>query len=52
MARLLRALFREDGATIVEYAILASLIAAVCVAIVALVGANAANLFNSVNANL
>lgn len=52
MAAFLRALGGEDGATIVEYAILASLIAAVCIAIVALVGANTANLFNSVNANL
>ncbi len=36
----------------VEYAILASLIAAVCIAIVALIGINVENLFDAANKQL
>ena len=39
----------ESGATMVEYAIMASLIAGVCIAIVIIVGEQTNNLFNKLH---
>jgi pilus assembly protein Flp/PilA len=38
----------EEGATMVEYALMLSLIAIVCIAAVALIGTNAKTLFNNI----
>jgi pilus assembly protein Flp/PilA len=38
----------EDGATMVEYALMLALIAVVCITAVGLIGANANTLFNSI----
>jgi pilus assembly protein Flp/PilA len=42
----------EDGATMVEYAIMVALIAAVSIIIVGTLGQNVSTTFNSVNASL
>lgn len=42
----------DRGATMVEYAIMVSLIAAVCIAVVTTLGKTASNQFSSVNASL
>jgi pilus assembly protein Flp/PilA len=42
----------EDGATMVEYAIMVALIAAVSIIIVGTLGKNVSTTFNSVNASL
>lgn len=39
----------EEGATMIEYAIMASLIAAVCVAIIIMIGTKVLALFTNVN---
>lgn len=39
----------ESGATMVEYAIVASLVAAVCVAVVTTLGQSVSNQFSTVN---
>lgn len=41
----------EDGATMVEYAIMVSLIAAVCFAVVKTLGQNVSNQFSTMNAS-
>jgi pilus assembly protein Flp/PilA len=49
LATWLRARFDDDnGATLVEYALLVALIAVVCIAAVTLLGNNASSKFNSV----
>lgn len=42
----------DEGATMVEYGVIVALIAAVCIAVVALIGTNINNAFNSVNSKL
>jgi pilus assembly protein Flp/PilA len=42
----------EDGATMVEYGIMVALIAAVCIATVALIGSKIEGAFSTVNTNL
>ena len=42
----------EDGATMVEYGVMVALIAAVCVAIVTLLGANVKAAFTTVNTSI
>lgn len=39
----------DEGATMVEYAIMVSLIAAVCIAVVTTLGQNVSNEFSTVN---
>jgi pilus assembly protein Flp/PilA len=39
---------QEEGATMVEYGLMLALIAAVCIAAVALLGTNASTMFNSI----
>lgn len=42
----------DEGATMVEYGVIVALIAAVCIAVVALIGANVNTAFQSVNSKL
>ena len=42
----------DDGATMVEYGVMVALIAAVCIAIVTLVGQKVGSTFSSVNSSL
>lgn len=42
----------DDGATMVEYGVMVALIAAVCIAIVTLVGQKVGSTFSSVNTSL
>jgi pilus assembly protein Flp/PilA len=42
----------DDGATMVEYAIMVALIAAVCITIVGTLGQSVSNTFSSMNASL
>lgn len=50
MTRLLAQLLKdEDGATMVEYAIMVSLIAAICVGVVTTLGQSVSNEFSTVN---
>jgi pilus assembly protein Flp/PilA len=42
----------EDAATMVEYALMLSLIAVVCIIAVALIGTNANTIFNNIATNL
>jgi pilus assembly protein Flp/PilA len=47
------ALLRDDeGATMVEYGIMVALIAAVCIAVVTVLGQNVSNAFSTVNASI
>ena len=47
------AMIRDDeGATMVEYGVIVALIAAVCIAVVALIGTNVNNAFTTVNSKL
>ncbi len=43
---------RKEGATMVEYGLMLALIAAVCLAAVALVGTSASTMFNSIAGSL
>lgn len=43
---------KEEGATMVEYGLMLALIAAVCLAAVALVGTSASTMFNSIAGSL
>jgi pilus assembly protein Flp/PilA len=43
---------REDAATMVEYALMLSLIAVVCIIAVTLIGTNANTIFNNIATNL
>jgi Flp pilus assembly pilin Flp len=45
-------LVNDEGASMVEYAILVSLIAAVCIAVVTTLGHTVSNQFSSMNASL
>jgi len=45
LARITRAIRDEEGATMVEYALMLALIAVVCIAVVTLVGENANDKF-------
>ncbi len=45
-------LHNDDGATMVEYAIMVALIAAVCITIVQTLGKSVSNTFSSMNASL
>ncbi|SDT97736.1 MULTISPECIES: Flp family type IVb pilin [Desulfobacula] len=51
MQKIISFLFNEEGSTAVEYAILASAIAAVIVLAVTAIGVNTDNLFNKVKNN-
>lgn len=42
----------DEGATMVEYGVIVALIAAVCIAVVALIGTNINTAFGSVNSKL
>ena len=42
----------DEGATMVEYGVIVALIAAVCIAVVALIGGNINTAFTSVNSKL
>ncbi|HVA27905.1 MAG TPA: Flp family type IVb pilin [Candidatus Baltobacteraceae bacterium] len=42
----------DEGATMVEYGVIVALIAAVCIAVVALIGGNVNAAFTSVNSKL
>jgi pilus assembly protein Flp/PilA len=53
MINALRNVLRNDeGATMVEYGIMVALIAAVCIAVVTVLGKNVSNAFSSVNASI
>ncbi len=53
MIKALRSMLRDDaGATMVEYGILVALIAAVCIAVISLLGGKVASAFSSVNSGL
>jgi pilus assembly protein Flp/PilA len=53
MLKTIQNLLRNDeGATMVEYAIMVALIAAVCVTVVATFGKSVSNTFSSMNASL
>jgi pilus assembly protein Flp/PilA len=43
---------KDDAATMVEYALMLSLIAVVCIVVVALIGTNANSTFNNIATNL
>jgi len=43
---------REEGASLVEYALLVALIAMVCIAAIAVLGTYINNVFNNIKANL
>ncbi len=50
MIKALRSMLRDDaGATMVEYGILVALIAAVCIAVISLLGKSIQSVFTSVN---
>ena len=51
MKYLQRALREDSGATMVEYAILAALIAGVCILVVTAVGSHVSHAFNSANSS-
>lgn len=42
----------ESGATMVEYAVMVALIAAICIAVITTLGKKSNNAFSSVNASL
>jgi pilus assembly protein Flp/PilA len=42
----------DDGATMVEYGVMVALIAAVCIAVILVLGQKVNNAFSTVNANL
>lgn len=42
----------ESGATMVEYAVMVALIAAICIAVITTLGQKANNAFSTVNASL
>ena len=42
----------ESGATMVEYAVMVALIAAICIAVITTLGKKANNAFSTVNASL
>lgn len=42
----------DEGATMVEYAIMVSLIAAICIAVVKTLGQNVSNQFSTMNASI
>lgn len=42
----------DEGATMVEYAIMVSLVAAICIAVVTTLGQNVSNEFSTVDASL
>jgi pilus assembly protein Flp/PilA len=49
----IRGLFRdENGATMVEYAIMVALIAAICITVIGTLGQSVSNSFSSMNASL
>jgi len=48
MEKLIRFFKDEEGATMVEYALMVALIAVVCIAAVTLIGGNASDKFNDV----
>ena len=50
--RLMKLFRREEGASLVEYALLVALIAVVCIVAVGLVGTRAAAMFNEIAAAL
>jgi pilus assembly protein Flp/PilA len=53
MINTLKALIRDDeGATMVEYGIMVALIAAICIAVVGVLGQNVSNAFSTVNASI
>lgn len=53
MLKSLNAMLRDDeGATMVEYGVIVALIAAVCIAVVALIGGKINTAFSSVNNQL
>lgn len=52
MEMIKRFLNDEEGATMVEYALMLALIAAVCVAAVGLIGSKASALFGSIGSTL
>jgi pilus assembly protein Flp/PilA len=52
MTDLVKMLRDEEGATMVEYGVIVALIAAVCIAVVALIGTNINAAFTSVNSKL
>lgn len=49
----IKSLFKdEEGATLVEYALMIALIAAVCVAVIVIIGQKSNNAFNKINQNM
>ena len=50
--KIMEALKEEEGATMVEYALMLALIAIVCIAAVTLIGGNANNVFEGAATNL
>ena len=50
--RIMEALREEEGATMVEYALMVALIAVVCIVAVTLLGGNARNKFGAVANNV
>jgi pilus assembly protein Flp/PilA len=52
ITRIMAALRDEEGATMVEYALMLALIAIVCIAAVTLIGGNAKNKFGNAANNL
>ena len=48
----LRCMRSEDGASLVEYALLVALIAVVCIAAVTILGKNSSNKFNEVGSSI
>lgn len=53
MKRTVQALLTDEtGATMVEYAIMVSFIAAICVGIVSTLGKSVSNMFSSTNASI
>ena len=52
MTKILSLLKNEDGATAIEYGLIAALISIVCIAALSAVGVNLTNTFNGVANNL
>jgi pilus assembly protein Flp/PilA len=53
MFNTVRNILRDDeGATMVEYGIMVALIAAICIAVVGVLGKNVSNAFSTVNASI
>lgn len=52
MTKLLSLLKNQEGATAIEYGLIAALISIVCIAALSAVGVNLSNTFNSVAGNL